>query len=125
MVHFTPGRGRRHWQGTLRPISGDRGYRGLFPLDDGYHPAKGHPTGHLQRPTHRVPPSEPGRQGREKHHLPIMAKPTQFGRAMRELGVTQVFAHSPEAKGRVERANGTFQDRLVSELRLAGASTIE
>jgi transposase len=50
-------------------------------------------------------------------------KPTQFGRAMQEIGVTQVFAHSPEAKGRVERANGTFQDRLVSELRLAGAST--
>ena len=52
-------------------------------------------------------------------------KPTQFGRATRELGVTQVFARSPEAKGRVERANGTFQDRLVSELRLANASTIE
>lgn len=52
-------------------------------------------------------------------------KPTQFGRAMRELGVTQVFARSPEAKGRVERANGTFQDRLVSELRLAGARTTE
>ena len=51
-------------------------------------------------------------------------KPTQFGRAMKELGITQVFAHSPEAKGRVERTNGTFQDRLVSELRLAGASTI-
>jgi len=51
-------------------------------------------------------------------------KPTQFGRAMRELGVTQVFARSPEAKGRVERANGTFQDRLVAELRLAGASTL-
>ena len=52
-------------------------------------------------------------------------KPTQFGRAMRELGVTQVFARSPEAKGRVERANGTFQDRLVAELRLADASTID
>jgi hypothetical protein len=52
-------------------------------------------------------------------------KPTQFGRAMQELGVTQVFARSPEAKGRIERANGTFQDRLVAELRLAGASTIE
>ena len=39
--------------------------------------------------------------------------------------MTQVFAHSPEAKGRVERANGTFQDRLVSELRLASASTLE
>jgi hypothetical protein len=51
-------------------------------------------------------------------------KPTQFGRAMKELGVTQVFARSPEAKGRVERANGTFQDRLVTELRLAGASNI-
>ena len=50
--------------------------------------------------------------------------PTQWGRALRELGVTQIFAHSPEAKGRVERANGTFQDRLVSELRLAGASTL-
>ena len=49
--------------------------------------------------------------------------PTQFGRAMRELGVTQIFARSPEAKGRIERANGTFQDRLVAELRLAGIST--
>jgi hypothetical protein len=53
------------------------------------------------------------------------ATPTQWGRALRELGVTQVFAHSPEAKGRVERANGTFQDRLVSELRLANAGTLE
>ena len=52
-------------------------------------------------------------------------KPTQFGRAMRELGVTQIFAQSPEAKGRIERANGTFQDRLVSEMRLAGISTME
>ena len=51
--------------------------------------------------------------------------PTQFARALQELGVTQIFAHSPEAKGRVERANGTFQDRLVSELRLARAATIE
>jgi hypothetical protein len=49
---------------------------------------------------------------------------TQFGRALRELGITHVVAHSPEAKGRVERANRTFQDRLVAELRLSGASTI-
>jgi len=49
---------------------------------------------------------------------------TQFGRALRELGITHVLAHSPEAKGRVERANGTFQDRLVAELRLTGASDI-
>ena len=44
---------------------------------------------------------------------------------MRELGIRQIFAHSPQAKGRVERAAGTFQDRLVTELRLAGAITIE
>ena len=50
--------------------------------------------------------------------------PTQFGRAMAELGVEQIFARPPEAKGWVERANGTFQDRLVTELRLAGARTI-
>jgi hypothetical protein len=49
---------------------------------------------------------------------------TQCARALREFGVPQVFAHSPEAKGRVERANGTLQDRLVAELRLAGASTV-
>ena len=50
---------------------------------------------------------------------------TQWKRALGELGVTQILAHSPQAKGRVERANGTFQDRLVSELRLAGASTLK
>lgn len=49
---------------------------------------------------------------------------TQIARALREFGVTQIFALSPEGKGRVERANGTFQDRLVSELRLAGARTL-
>ena len=44
---------------------------------------------------------------------------------MQELGIEQVFARSPQAKGRVERMAGTFQDRLVSELRLAGATTID
>jgi len=52
-------------------------------------------------------------------------KPTQFGRAMRELGITHIFARSPEAKGRIERAAGTFQNRLVTELRLAGARTMD
>src|SRR5574337_688614 len=48
---------------------------------------------------------------------------TQVGRALHELGITLIPAGSPQAKGRVERLWGTFQDRLVSELRLAGAST--
>jgi hypothetical protein len=51
--------------------------------------------------------------------------PTQFGRAMRELNVEVICADSPQAKGRVERAHKTLQDRLVKELRLAGISTIE
>lgn len=51
--------------------------------------------------------------------------PTQFGRAMAELGVQLIPAHSPQAKGRVERLWGTLQDRLVSELRLAAISTLD
>jgi hypothetical protein len=49
--------------------------------------------------------------------------PTQFGRLLEELGVQLILALSPQAKGRIERLWGTFQDRLVSELRLAGATT--
>ena len=49
----------------------------------------------------------------------------QFARVMRDLGIQQIFALSPQAKGRVERLLETFQDRLVTELRLAGASTID
>jgi hypothetical protein len=49
---------------------------------------------------------------------------TQFGRAMETLGVTIIAANSPQAKGRVERVNGTLQDRLVKELALAGVTTI-
>ncbi len=52
-------------------------------------------------------------------------KPTQFGRLMEELGVTSISSRSPQARGRIERLWGTFQDRLVSELRLAGARTLE
>jgi transposase len=50
---------------------------------------------------------------------------TEVGRALDELGVTLVLAGSPQAKGRIERLWGTFQDRLVSELRLAKAKTLE
>jgi hypothetical protein len=49
---------------------------------------------------------------------------TQFGRVLTELNIDIICANSPQAKGRVERAFGTLQDRLVKELRLAGISTI-
>jgi len=48
-------------------------------------------------------------------------QPTQFGRALEQLGITFIAARSPQAKGRVERLWGVLQDRLTSELRLAGA----
>lgn len=58
-----------------------------------------------------------------EEELAARRQPTQFGRLMDELGVNLILAHSPQAKGRVERLWGTFQDRLVSELRLANART--
>jgi len=51
--------------------------------------------------------------------------PTQIGRALRELGITWIAAHSPQAKGRVERNFQTAQDRLVKGMRVAGVKTIE
>jgi transposase len=50
---------------------------------------------------------------------------TQFGRALKALSIEIICANSSQAKGRVERANKTLQDRLVKELRLASVSTIE
>jgi len=52
-------------------------------------------------------------------------QPTQFGRALEQLGVTFIAANSPQAKGRVERLWGVLQDRLTSELRLAHAADID
>lgn len=57
----------------------------------------------------------------EREPLP----PTQIGRALQELGMVWQGAHSPQAKGRVERSFGTAQDRLVKGLRVAGARTAE
>jgi transposase len=51
--------------------------------------------------------------------------PTQIGRALQELGIGWILAHSPQAKGRVERSFQTAQDRLVKGLRVAGARTLE
>ena len=56
---------------------------------------------------------------------PVEMPPTQIGRALQELGITWIAAHSPQAKGRVERNFGTAQDRLVKGMRVAGVNTIE
>ena len=50
---------------------------------------------------------------------------TQFGRALKSLDIESIHANTPQAKGRVERANQTLQDRLIKEMRLAGISSME
>ena len=62
--------------------------------------------------------------GKPRHIQPPV-EATHFSRALVELGIQQIFARSPQAKGRVERMAGTFQDPLVTELRLAGAKTMD
>jgi len=64
---------------------------------------------------------EPTLQEQLKGQAPL----TQFGRAMKELGITIIPANSPQAKGRIERFWGFSQDRLVVELRLDGACTAD
>jgi hypothetical protein len=61
------------------------------------------------------------RAPRDQPELP----PTQIGRALRELSIVWIAAHSPQAKGRVERSFQTAQDRLVKGLRVAGVTTLE
>jgi len=75
----------------------------------------------LFRTTPKVKRKETDLPRDEREPLP----PTQIGRALRELGIVWIAAHSPQAKGRVERSFGTAQDRLVKGLRVAGARTLE
>ena len=62
------------------------------------------------------------RQSTVEEELQDIEPLSQFTRAMGQLGIEMIFAHSPQAKGRVERGFGTHQDRLVKELRLRGIS---
>ena len=61
------------------------------------------------------------KESRDRKELP----PTQIGRALSELGITWIAAHSAQAKGRVERSFQTDQDRLVKDLRMANVATLE
>src|SRR5438067_2219896 len=68
---------------------------------------------------------------KRKRYEPVVAKdavempPTQIGRALQELNIAWMAAHSPQAKGRVERNFATAQDRLVKGMRVAGVKTLE
>jgi transposase len=81
----------------------------------------GIPAGlYLDRSSKYFPEEEAALAARERGEEAL----TQFGRAMRQLGIEMVKARSPQAKGRVERSFRTFQDRLVKELELEGLKTI-
>jgi len=74
---------------------------------------------YLDRSTKYFPEEAAAEEARQRGQEAL----TQFGRVMKELGIAMVKAHSPQAKGRVERSFGTFQDRLVKELALEGIKT--
>ena len=65
------------------------------------------------------------RHGGRCYHVDEEQADTQIKRALGELGVELIYAHSPQAKGRVERDFRTLQDRLLKELRVAGIETLE
>jgi hypothetical protein len=75
----------------------------------------------LFRTAPKTPRDQPQRAWEEREPLP----PTQIGRALNELGIVWIGAHSPQAKGRVERSFATAQDRLVKGLRIAKVKTRE
>ena len=67
----------------------------------------------------------PAEKDRENARLEGIEALTQFGRSCKKLGIEIIRANSPQAKGRVERSNQTYQDRLVKELRLEGISEVD
>ena len=77
----------------------------------------------VYRDRHGIFERAPSERDTLAEHLKGTREPTQFGRMLLELDINSIAARSPQAKGRIERLWGTLQDRLVVELRLAGATT--
>jgi hypothetical protein len=101
------------------------GYEGILPAMDSfgrYSKQYGLPlTVYLDKHTTYKSPAEPTLEEELVGRGPL----SQFGRALWELGVDLIHAHSPQAKGRIERLFKTLQDRMVKEMRLRGISTID
>jgi transposase len=84
---------------------------------------KGRPAA-VYHDRHGIFGREDGKPTLEQELEGIQQEPTQVERVLQELAITSIAARSPQAKGRIERLFGTFQDRLVAELRLVGATTM-
>jgi hypothetical protein len=98
--------------------------QGYFLLLQGIIQDKGVPMA-LYSDRHSIFQVNPKQRESLEEQLAGERQPTQVGRALQELGIHSILALSPQAKGRIERLWGTFQDRLVGELRMAGARTLE
>ncbi|MFC2169428.1 ISNCY family transposase [Acidobacteriota bacterium] len=100
------------YEGVYPDMDSFEHYIGLYGL-----PVSVYLDKHSTYKTTRQPDTEELLKGQRAH--------TQFERAVKELGIKILHAHSPQAKGRIERAFGTLQDRLVKEMRLKGINTKE
>ena len=78
----------------------------------------------IYRDRHSIFETAPKHQESLEEQLAGEREPTQFGRLLGELGIASIPSNSPQGRGRIERLWGTFQDRLVSELRLARAQNM-
>ena len=100
-------------------------YEGTFPFMDSfkrYIQKYGLPHSiYIDRHTTYKSPKEPSIEDQLNNREPL----SEVGRALKELEVALIYAHSPQAKGRVERLFKTFQDRVVKEMRLKGIKNIE
>jgi len=105
----------------FRPEEDSQGY---FLLMLGVVERKGRPLA-VYRDRHSIFETSKRAQMSLEEQLLGRREPTQFGRLLEELEITSIPALSPQAKGRVERLFRTFQDRLVAELRLAGAADLQ
>lgn len=110
---------------TGRPYARFYDYEGTLPaLDSFYRYVKLYGVPHsvyFDKHTTYKSPLKPTLQDQLKNEVPR----SEFGRALHELGVLLIYAHSPQAKGRIERLFRTFQDRLIKEMRLLGVKTKE
>jgi hypothetical protein len=100
------------YEGTLPALDSFRGYIKRFGI-----PLRVY----VDRHTTYKSPGEPSLEEELEGVGPL----SEFERALKELGVEVIHAHSPQAKGRIERFFGTLQDRLVKEMRLRGIQSIE
>ena len=100
-------------------------YEGTYPAMDGfkrYIRKYGLPNSiYIDKHTTYKSPKKPSIEDELQNTKPL----SEVGRALKELGIEVIYAHSPQAKGRVERLFRTFQDRLIKEMRLKGIKSIK